>query len=381
MLLKKCLCCIGLLLSFSFAFAQKKYTTVFAGGNDGYKNFRIPALVSLPNGDLLAFCEGRVNNAGDFGNIDIVMKKSNDHGKTWSALQVVVDVDHLQAGNPAPVVDLADPNYPGGRIFLFYNTGNNHEGEVRKGHGLREVWYVCSTDGGNSWDKPVNITQQVHHPNNSRYQDSLDWRSYANSPGHALQFKSGTYAGRIYVSANHSRGNPQPHFKDYQAHGYYTDDHGKTFHLSENVPYAGGNESMSAVLSDGKLMMNARNQQGNERARIIAISKDGGAHWDTTYIDHQLPDPVCQGSILSSGAKLLFCNNASTTRRDNLTLYVSRDDGKSYGKKYVIAKSPDAESKGSYSAYSDIAFINKKTVGILFEIDDYKRIVFAVQKF
>ncbi|MBL0200455.1 MAG: hypothetical protein IPP81_09960 [Chitinophagaceae bacterium] len=40
----------------------------------------------------------------------------------------------------APVVDLTDPAYTTGRIFLFYNTGNKHESDVRNGNGLREVW-------------------------------------------------------------------------------------------------------------------------------------------------------------------------------------------------------------------------------------------------
>jgi sialidase-1 len=95
---------------------------------------------------LLAFCEGRVHGSGDFGDINIVMKRSSDSRKTWSTLQTVVGADSLQAGNPAATVDLTDPAYPQGRIFLFYNMGNNQENEVRKGKGLREVWYKTSTD-------------------------------------------------------------------------------------------------------------------------------------------------------------------------------------------------------------------------------------------
>jgi sialidase-1 len=98
-------------------------------------------------------------------------------------------------------VDLTDPEYPKGRIFLFYNTGNNHEGEVRKGNGYREVWYKTSVDGGNTWSDEVNITTQVHRPYqpqiNPAYNFKEDWRSYANTPGHAMQFESGKYKGRI----------------------------------------------------------------------------------------------------------------------------------------------------------------------------------------
>lgn len=121
---------------------------VFKSGQEGHKTYRIPAILGLPNGNLLAFAEGRVQNSADFGDINLVMKKSMDQGKTWSALQILVDVDKLQAGNPAPVVDLFDPSYPNGVVYLFYNTGNNHENEIRKGHGIREVWYIKSIDMG-----------------------------------------------------------------------------------------------------------------------------------------------------------------------------------------------------------------------------------------
>src|SRR5512133_1178309 len=160
--------------------ARETSVPVFVSGTEGHKSYRIPAIIRLNNGDLLAFAEGRVNGAGDFGDINIVLKRSNDQGKTWSQLLTVVDYDKLQAGNPAPVLDLLDPNYPKGRIFLFYNTGNNNEGEVRKGNGLREVWYKTSVDEGRTWSEPVNITLQVHKPNQSNinpsYNFKADWR-------------------------------------------------------------------------------------------------------------------------------------------------------------------------------------------------------------
>ena len=105
--------------SFSNSIAQYKTILVFVSGTEGHKSYRIPAIISLPNGELLAFAEGRVHGAGDFGDINIVLKRSTDKGKTWSALQYVAEFDTLQCGNPAPVVDITDPLYPQGRIFLF----------------------------------------------------------------------------------------------------------------------------------------------------------------------------------------------------------------------------------------------------------------------
>ena len=369
------------------SFGQANKVPVFESGKDGYKSFRIPAVIKLPNHDLLAFCEGRVNSSSDFGNIDIVMKRSRDNGNSWSAITILANYDSLQAGNPAPVVDKNDPAFPQGKIFLFFNTGNNFEGEVRKGLGVREVWYITSIDNGLTWSKGVNITTQTHRPNqpqvNPLYNFKEDWRSYANTPGHALQITKGLYKGRIFVPANHSMGAPKNHFEEYYAHAFYSDDHGKTFKLTESVNVPGSNESTAAEISNNGIMFNARNQQGDVKYRILAISHNGGAHWDTTYFDKQLPDPVCEGSILNIGFKnnkhlLAFCNAADTKNRNNLTLRISDDEGLTWKKNIVIDNAIDPKMMSNNSAYSDIVLMNKNNIGILYEKDDYSKIVFTV---
>ena len=384
--MKKFILIVGASFLISLSFAQSKGIPVFISGEDGHKSYRIPAIISLPNGELLAFCEGRIAGSNDFGDINIVMKKSSDKGKTWSSMQTIVDYDKLQAGNPAPVVDLTDPAYPKGRIFLFYNTGNNHESEVRKGNGLREVWYKTSVDNGVTWTEAVNITLQAHRPKqpqvNPAYNFTEDWRSYANTPGHAMQFQSEKYRGRIYVAANHSAGEPQPRYAEGRAFGYYSDDHGKTFHISNDIQMQGGNEAMAAELSGNRLMMNVRNQKGDVKARIIATSSNGGESWDTAYFDKNLPDPVCQGSILTIGKKrkkniLAFCNAADTSRRDNLVLRISFDEGKTWNKNITV----DNHGKDrNNAAYSDIVKLSDKKIGILYEKDNYSRIIFTEVK-
>lgn len=371
---------------FSKSYTQNKTVPVFTSGTEGHKSYRIPAIISLPNGELLAIAEGRVHGAGDFGDINIVMKRSTDKGQTWGALQYIAEFDTLQCGNPAPVVDLTDPQYPQGRIFLFYNTGNNHEGEVRKGKGYKQVWYKTSTDGGYTWSEPTDITLQVHRLNypqaNAAYNFKEDWRTYANTPGHAMQFQGGNYKGRIYVAANHSAGGPQKQAEDYDAHGFYTDDHGKTFHLGASLNIPGSNESMATEISGGRLLFNSRNQKGDIRARIIGISSNGGETWDTTYFDKNLPDPVCQASILTIGKKkrkniLAFCNAADEKRRDNLMLRISYDDGKTWTKSFLIYKN---STQADAAAYSDIVTVSKKEIGVLYEKDNYSQIVFTIVK-
>jgi sialidase-1 len=387
--MKKLIICILLnVLGFAVADAQQKDVPVFVSGTEGYKTFRIPAIIKAPNNDLLAFCEGRVNGSSDFGNIKIVLKRSSDNRETWSGLQVVASNDTLQTDNAAPVVDKTDPRYPNGRIFLFYNTGNVSESKLRNGLGVREVWYKTSVDNGLTWSDPVNITTQVNKPYqpkfNKAYNFTEDWRCYANTPGHAIQFTAGKYKGRIYVAANHTAGKPQPHYADGRAFGYYTDDHSKTFKISDDADMPGGNEVMAAELSGNRLMLNIRNQSGNIKQRIIAISNNGGQKWDMVYFDPHLPDPVCQGSILAIGTNngkniLAVCNDADTVRRDNLTLRISYDEGKTWKKNYTVAKSPEGY-KGDYSAYSDLVLVSPKNIAVLYEKDNYRQIVFTAYK-
>lgn len=386
----------GLMFLFQASFAQtpksiedskllkkSKTVTVFENGESGYASFRIPAIIRLFNGDLLAFAEGRVANAGDFGNVDIVYKRSKNQGKTWSNLQKLIDNTHLQAGNPAPVVDLLDPNYPKGRVFLYYNTGNNHESEVRKGNGLREVWVIHSSDQGLSWSEPENISLEVHKPNqtayNKAYDHPLDWRTYANTPGHAIQMINGPYKGRIYVAANHSVGSPRPGNLDYVAHAFYTDDHGKTYKLAQDVPFQGSNESMAAQISATEVYLSSRNQSLKPKNRIISRSNDGGETWYLTKIDTLLIDPVNQASVLSwnNGNEFILAhlNAAHTEKRDRLTLRISYDKGYSWSVNHIIAESPSGY-KGDYSAYSDMVKLDNRDIGIIFEFDNYKQIIF-----
>ena len=127
-------------------------------------------------------------------------------------------------------------------------------------------------------------------------------------------------------------------------------------------------------------MMNIRNQKGDVRERIVAVSSNGGQHWDTTYFDHQLPDPVCEGSIinLTPGKKnpiLAFSNDASQKRRDSLTLRISNDQGKTWPYAQLIEAAAPG-TKGDATAYSDLVPLGKRRVGVLYERANYSQIVF-----
>lgn len=368
---------IGFLFIFNTLAAQE--VTVFNNGEDGFLCYRIPAVVKAPNGDLLAFCEARKLNCSDHGDVRIVLKRSSDNGVTWSKLETVAENANLQAGNAAPVFDMMDKRYKNGRLFLFYNTGTASEQEVREGKAMREVWYKTSIDNGSTWSSPVNITGFVSRPNmpaiNPEYHFKDDWRSYANTPGHALQLTKGKHKGRLFIAANHSEGPPKPNAHDYLAHGFYSDNHGKTWKITPTVNFPGSNESTAAELSNGGIIMNIRIQSGESKYRLLAFSKNAGVKWDTSYIEKQLPDPVCEGSMINFTTNegqdvLLFSNLCHSSKRENLTLYVSADDGKTWQYGKVICK--------GNCAYSDLVIQQNNQIGILFEKDDYTKIVYKL---
>src|SRR5258706_14901534 len=64
------------------------FVDVFVAGQEGYHTYRIPSLLLTAKGTLLAFAEGRKNGRGDSGQIDLVIKRSVDGGRTWSGLAV-----------------------------------------------------------------------------------------------------------------------------------------------------------------------------------------------------------------------------------------------------------------------------------------------------
>lgn len=309
------------------------------------------------------------------------MKKSMDNGKTWSSAKPVAQNGDLQAGNAAPVVDYSDLQYPQGRIFLFYCTGNNTQANVTNLNGVREVYYTTSIDNGATWSTPVNITLQVHHPYqpsyNPAYTDNLKWSAYATGPGHALQLTKGNYKGRIVVPINHgiyaSRTN-------YGA-AFYSDDHGKTFHLSADVSLQ-SDETIAAELSAGGVLLNSRDQYLGMHKRILSYDStgkiDSTGYW-LTASNGYLPDPVCQGSMInytnSQGIPIILFSNpvAPDFSRSQLGIRQTADWGKTWTRPLI--------ADAGLAAYSDLVILPKGHIGIIYEAGNYSVIKFISIKY
>ncbi len=361
----------SILLVLSFLSLKEKedidQTVLWERGTGDYNNYRIPALVVTNEGTLLAFCEGR--EAGDTGDINILLKRSEDNGMTWSDEQVVWDDADNTCGNPCPVVDEET-----GRIWLFtsWNNGKDKESAIINKTSLSpRLPYVCySDDDGKTWSVPVSLEETCRDPS---------WGWYATGPGIGIQVKSGAYKGRLVIPANHSYDDPEGKLDGgpygYGAHVIYSDDHGKSWQKSESIKL-GCNESQVTELSDGTLLMNMRSYNNNQ-ARAISFSADGGQSWSEIEHDFQLVESLCQAAVLNFGEAggyraHLFLNPAVPHGRDHLTLKVSLDDCRSWSNGKLVYEGP--------AAYSCITRLPDGRVGLFFEAGEkrpYEKMIFV----
>ena len=340
---------LSILLAVSTLFHSPDY--IFLAGQDGYACFRIPAIIVAPDNTLLAFAEGRKNSCSDTGDVDLVLKRSKDHGQTWGDLELLWDQGSNTVGNPAPVVDATT-----GQIFLLvtWNLGIDREAAIieQTSTDTRHVYVLSSQDNGLTWSEPQKITSSVKQPN---------WTWYATGPGSGTQLTRPPYAGRLIVACDHI----EAETKHYYSHIIYSDDHGETWQIGGTTPQHEVNESEVAELSDGRLLLNMRNYAPGERNRKIAHSRDGGQTWSDLVSDSTLIEPICQASLQrfqfpEEGASiLLFSNPASKTKRENMTLRASFDEGQTWPKSLLV--------HNSMSAYSDIVRLSDGMIGLLYE--------------
>jgi sialidase-1 len=340
-------------------------TDVFIAGAEGYHTYRIPAVVTSKQNTVLAFCEGRKHSRSDTGAIDLLLKRSTDGGSSWQAQRIVWSDGENVCGNPAPVVDQTS-----GDIWLLmtWNRGEDEERAIMEGRGLdtRRVFVTHSVDDGLTWAKPREITDSVKKPH---------WRWYATGPVNGIQLTRGAYKGRLVIPANHSdHSDPSAH--PYRGHVICSDDHGQSWRLG-GIEESMTNESTVVEREDGSLLHNLRSYHGRNR-RAIATSADGGLTWSKITLDEALIEPVCQASLLrfswaeaGKPGVVLFSNPAST-KRDHMTVRISRDDGATWPVSRTLHNGP--------SAYSCLVVLPGQTVGCLYERGEAspsEKIVFA----
>ncbi|MDR6414611.1 sialidase family protein [Pseudarthrobacter sulfonivorans] len=345
-------------------------------GAGGYRQYRIPALAVSQAGTVLAAYDGRPN-LDDLPNpIDLLLRRSTDNGQTWGPQQVVRTGGGLNGyGDPSLLVD-ADT----GRIFLFHAAGTR-AGFFEAVAGMEPDDHVqhCdlsfSDDDGLTWQHR-RITAQLKLRPPARAGEPAITGIFA-AAGQGIQIHAGPFRGRLVQQYVVLAGG------EIMAASAYSDDHGENWTLGELIGAGthgfSPNENKVAALKDGRLLLHSR---GTPR-RLAATSDDGGATWGALAPVGDLPDPGDNGSLVrfdglpsvacfaheATDSWLLATNNHDTSLRRNTALSLSADNGRSWPAKLVLCP-------GS-SAYSTAARLPDGNIGVLYERQGYREIVFV----
>ncbi|MGV8095430.1 MAG: exo-alpha-sialidase [Mangrovibacterium sp.] len=333
--------------------------TIFTANTDGYYIYRIPSLVATKKGTLLASCAARKGKGRDWDPIDIVMRRSKDGGKTWTPMQVIAHKDSLPCDNPTPIVD-----YQTGEVHMLYQID------------YARCYYIKSTDEGQSWTEPADITPVIE-----TFKKIYDWNVLAPGPGHGIQMTNGRLVVPFWLSTGGRSHRPSI------VVSVYSDDHGRTWKAGDIVIHDNDttvipSETCCVQLADGRVMFNSRNESPNYR-KLVTYSQDGVTGWSSPVFADAFFEPICEASMCryslkpnQSKDRILFCNPDSrydpwiaqrsyTTRsaknrhRTNLTIRMSYDEGHTW----PVSKIIDPGIAG----YSDIAVTPDGRIHCLYE--------------
>lgn len=314
---------------------------------DGVACYRIPALVTAANGDLVAVMDERVASCSDLNDnkdINIVGRRSKDNGMTWSTLATIVNHEFGKAASdPSLILDRETE-----AIFLFYNFM-----DLENEPGVYCLHVMKSQDHGKTWSEPEDITAQITKP---------EWRTDFKfiTSGRGIQTRSGSL---LHTLVNIQSG----------LHVFGSRDHGKTWGYVD-TPIRPGDESKLVELANGRWMINSRVRGAG--SRYVHISADQGKTWQTAP-DPALIDPACNASIIRYTStvdghdknRLLFSNAKSKDKRKNMTVRISYDEGKTWTNGKTIYAGD--------SAYSSLTVLENGDIGLLFEKDDHKENMFV----
>ena len=324
-------------------------TVVYRPGDYGSRNYRIPAVITAYDGSLVIATDKRKFNDRDLPeDIDILINRSTDGGLTWSEPYTLAEGKGV--GKGFGDCALVRTNKENGLIAAFVGGCGFWQG--RSEAPLR-CYVAKSMDNGQTWTEPKDITDELYGTQCDN-EVSRTWWSAFFASGNGLL----TSTGRImFVLAVRDT-------EEWAACNYvvYSDDDGETWQISGRASPR-GDEAKAVELTDGRILMSIR----HEGERWYNLSEDGGVTWrPETSAWTDLVATACDGDIIryssvKDGGKkdILLHSLPAPERRENVTVYVSYDEGETWPVSKVIV--PYA------SAYSSLCVLPDKTIGMYVE--------------
>ncbi|MBN1417360.1 MAG: exo-alpha-sialidase, partial [Planctomycetes bacterium] len=278
--------------------------------------------------------------------------RSADGGKTWSPMRIIEDPgEKWSAANAATVVDRTN-----GRVWVLYlrcKPGRNTE-TSRPGTDDALTIARWSGDNGATWSDPIDLSKVARD-----YADPT-WRVSVVGPGGAIQTRTGRLIAPIWKYP-------------FGVFAMWSDDHGKTWQRGERVPGdIGGDEDQLVELSDGRILMDIRQEKGPHR--WIATSADGGRTWSKPRPGETVTPCACAIERLTleksgAGRNRILWTGPKGPGRKTLVARLSCDEGATFGGERVISDEA--------AAYSDLTILKDGRAGVLWERGDYKFITFT----
>jgi sialidase-1 len=205
-------------------------------------------------------------------------------------------------------------------------------------------FYTRSEDDCKSFAPPIEITRTFED-----FKPDYDWKVIATGPGHGIrQSKSGRLVVPVWLSTGEGGHAHRPS----AVATIYSDDAGKTWKRGDIVvkhpELTNPSETAIVEIPDGRVLLNIRHESAPHQ-RAVSIGPDGATKWPKPARDAALPEPICMGSLLRVGDRILFSNphNTGGRERRNLTIHVSDDSGKTWKHRRAI--------ESGFSGYSDLA--------------------------
>ena len=328
-------------------------------GNDHY---RIPTLIQLTNGDLLAFADKRIGGIGDVPKspIETVYKKSTNNGKTWSKetrISPPSTSTNLSYGDGAYCVDRKTGN------IICLVIGDQGFMQSTPNSPIR-TRLIIGRNNGSTWDDPIDITDKIYGAN-CKDPVRKTWYGVFAASGNGVQLRNGRMLFVLNV-----RESEKPFIRNYVM---YSDDGGDTWNVSKNAPQSssGGDEAKIVELNDGSLIMAIRPKDIYQRR--LAKSTDNGETWGPAEHRKDLPSSASNGDIIYYTSTLNgFDKNRIITMFDSRpwkvdggsppgdpVLYWSYDEGKTW---------KGRQMHSGNAGYSSLAILKDGSIGILAEI-------------